>query len=151
MAPPFTLTLSGSSSNLRTQYTHMEAKASLIYHHFTHELSFFVHVYCTSNRSTSSVVMPTFAKTLGMAMEGPMPIIRGAKPARGTQLTGRQPDATPLTCDSYVEIFCEDSKIKFVCLSSRHQQHGGSAVCDLTCVPSCRLRGEPVRESRLDF
>src|SRR5712691_2058892 len=33
MAPPFTLTFSGSSSSLRTQYTHMEAKASLIYSH----------------------------------------------------------------------------------------------------------------------
>ena len=66
-------------------------------------------------------------------------------------LADRTSDTTPFTCDSYVDIFCENSKLKFLCLSSRHQQHGGSAVCDLTCVPSCRLRGEPVRKSRLDL
>ncbi len=35
----------------------------------------------TSNRSTSSFVRPTFSNTFGMAMVGPTPMIRGAKPA----------------------------------------------------------------------
>jgi hypothetical protein len=50
---------------------------------------YFVHVNCTSNRSTSSVVIPTFAKTFGMAIVGPTPMIWGAVPTRGSQPTGR--------------------------------------------------------------
>jgi hypothetical protein len=58
--------------------------------HMSHPFLFmWIVLYCTSNRSTSSVVIPTFAKTFGMAIEGPMPIIRGVKPAQGAQLTGR--------------------------------------------------------------
>lgn len=34
----------------------------------------------TSNKSTSSCVMPAFFNTIGMAYKGPIPIIRGATP-----------------------------------------------------------------------
>lgn len=36
--------------------------------------------YITSNRSTSSLEIPAWLRTLGMAMEGPIPMIRGATP-----------------------------------------------------------------------
>src|ERR1700722_4206354 len=93
---------------------------------------FFIH---TSNRSTSFTERPTFSNTFGMAIVGPTPMIRGAKPEHMRSVDSTS-DQHRLTCDSCVGIFSKDSKPQLVCFSSRHQQHGGSTVRYLTRVPS---------------
>lgn len=63
MAPPLGLTFSASSPNSLIQYTAIEAKASLI-----------------SKRSISSLLNLNFPSSFGIATDGPIPMILGARP-----------------------------------------------------------------------
>jgi hypothetical protein len=63
MAPPLGFNLASGTLSVSLQYTAIDAKASLI-----------------STMSTSSRVMFSLVRSLGMARDGPMPIMRGARP-----------------------------------------------------------------------
>jgi hypothetical protein len=64
IAPPLGFNLAWSRPRTFMQYTAMEAKASLI-----------------STMSMSSLVRLNFERSLGIATDGPIPMIRGATPA----------------------------------------------------------------------
>jgi uncharacterized membrane protein len=64
MAPPFGLTLAGSSPSTYAQYTAWLANASF-----------------SSNISTSSIASPVNLSNYGMAILGPIPITSGSHPA----------------------------------------------------------------------
>ena len=64
MAPPLTLSFSGSMPSRSRQYTAWDAKASL-----------------SSQRSMSSTDSPFLSSRVGTAKTGPMPISSGSQPA----------------------------------------------------------------------